>query len=676
MASTASIGGLISGLQTDDIINKMLEFGKKPITLLQNQQATLTTKLTAWQDINTRLLALRMTAQAVAPSIAFNAKNVSLSTADGSFADQYLGASVSPAASAGTYVVTVNKLAQAQQIQSQGFADLDTATIGTGTITVGVGTAAKAITIDSTNNTLGGLRDAINRAGVGVTATTIDLGSLGAHEYHMVLSSGSTGEAGAITWTPTLSGGAAPTWTTTTNAQDAEIVIGSGATATTVKKSNNSVNDVLNGVYLNLKQADPSKQIKITIGADTEAVKGNIKNLVAQYNSVIDAITSQFSYSADTKQSGALMGDFTLQDMQQNLQSGMLGVVAGLPGGMSTLSQIGITTDTSDHLVLDETKFGSALSSNPEGVMKLFAENGQATDYSISYAGSGTSTKTTGTGGAYKIRIDRVAQQARVTAGVAQTQNLAADETLTINGTAISLTSGMTASQVVEEINKNTGKTGVIASRTQADGTGTGDYLSLKRSSYGAGYNITAISTLSNGGGTPVTNTTGLGYQTVSTTNAEGEARTGTGNAGADVAGAFGVTVNGITTWENATGYGQMLTGNSGNANTDGLKIQASTATTGEHGSITLTRGVGKALVDTLDFVTGTSGAVTTAEDSITKQITDLKTEIDDKNAWLTRYEDQLRAQFSDLEAKMGAMKNQGDYLASQFAAMSKDSSK
>jgi flagellar hook-associated protein 2 len=164
-----SVSGLVSGLDTDAIIAKMLEYGQKPIKLLQNKQTTYTDQLTAWQDFNTRLLALRTKAGALSNSYNFKDKTATSSDTSSLTVSAYTDAVV------GTYTISVDRLAQAEQIQSQGYADLDTTTIGTGKLTVGVGDAAKEITIDTTNNTLSGLKDAINRAGVGVTASIVDL---------------------------------------------------------------------------------------------------------------------------------------------------------------------------------------------------------------------------------------------------------------------------------------------------------------------------------------------------------------------------------------------------------------------------------------------------------------------------------------------------------------------
>jgi flagellar hook-associated protein 2 len=667
-SSLGSISGIVSGLDTTSIISKLQAYAQKPIDLLTTQQTDATSKLTAWQDLNTRLLALKIKADALASPTSFQAKAATVSS------DSALSVSATSEAVAGSTTITVNRLAQAQVEQSQGYSDTGTTTVGTGTVTVGVGAAAKQITINSSNNTLSGLRDAINSAGVGVTASITDLGSLSTHDYHLVLTSNTTGEANAVTWTPTLSGGTAPTWTTTTAASDASITVGSGSTATTLTKSSNTISDVMSGVTLNLKAADVSNPVTVTITADTSGMSTAISDFVDQYNSVVNTISAQFAYSSDTQTSGALMGDYTLQSIQSDL-SQVLNVVPGLSSDANSLTQIGFTMASDGTLSVDQDTLSSALASNPDSVMNLFAGRGTSSDQSIQYLSSANATVENGGTSGYAVRIDQVATQSHITSGVAQTDSLAADETLTVNGTAISLTAGMTGQQVLDTINSYSNSTGVTASRTGADGTGSGNYLTLTRNNYGSSGHITAVSTVSNGGASPVTSSSGIGDTQVTEANGAGESGQGTAVAGVDIAGAFGVTVNGVTTWETATGSGQVLMGASGNANTAGLSVLSTATTTGQHGAVTITRGAGASFSKLLSDLTGSTGAVTTAEDAINSQISDLKTTITTQTDSMNAYIDQIQTEFNDMESKLSTLKSTGDYLTAQFTALTNSTS-
>src|SRR5205823_11756951 len=129
-------------------------------------------------------------------------------------------------AAPGDYVVSVQSLARAHQVVSQGYGDIGTTTIGTGTFTITAAGQSTTIQVDSSNNTLGGLRDAINRANTNVQASIVQDGDA---SYRLMISSKQTGTANALTINSTLSGGTDPTFNDLQTAKDARVTLGSGA---------------------------------------------------------------------------------------------------------------------------------------------------------------------------------------------------------------------------------------------------------------------------------------------------------------------------------------------------------------------------------------------------------------------------------------------------------------
>jgi len=240
---------------------------------------------------------------------------------------------------------------------------------------------------------------------------------------------------------------------------------------------------------------------------------------------------------------------------------------------------------------------------------------------------------------------------------VAQTGALAADEVLTINGTSVNLTAGMTLDQVVSAINAKSSTTGVTASATGANGEGTGQYLTLTSLSYGSLSTVSAVSSQSAYAGS-----TGIGTVTVTQANPAGESGSGTGASGQDVQG----TING----EPATGSGQVLTGQDGNPNTAGLRLLVTAQTTGDHGVVNVTRGIADAVDQLLAFVTDTTnGPVQTAQDGLNAQIEDVKREIEEMQERIDAATERLRKKFTDMEAALGKLQSQGNYLSAQIAA-------
>ncbi|GEM_PF-1072157 len=116
-------------------------------------------------------------------------------------------ASVTGSPVAGNYTVTVTQLAQAQITASQGYASTSD-TVGTGTITLTIDGVAHPITIDSGNDTLSGVANAINSANLGVSAQVVNTGLPGA-PYRLELLANQTGVANGFQVSSSLSGGTA-----------------------------------------------------------------------------------------------------------------------------------------------------------------------------------------------------------------------------------------------------------------------------------------------------------------------------------------------------------------------------------------------------------------------------------------------------------------------------------
>jgi len=198
-----------SGINYTSILNALDQALSEPIALMQAQETPLNNQLSAWQTIGTDVSALNSAAAALGqPSLyqtyTATSSNTSVATA-----------TASSSAIPGTYNFTVNQLAQASEIASQGIASTST-TIGTGTFGITVNGTTTNVSITSSNDTLSGLAQAINNAGAGVSAAVISDGSSN-NPYKLVLTSNTTGTNSAISVTNGLTGGTANLNFSTTN---------------------------------------------------------------------------------------------------------------------------------------------------------------------------------------------------------------------------------------------------------------------------------------------------------------------------------------------------------------------------------------------------------------------------------------------------------------------------
>lgn len=650
MQGVASVGGLISGIDVNSIIQKLSDVEAQVVQRYQTQQSTLRARQRAYQEANTRLTALKEAAANLSTASFFSARTA---TTDNPSA---VTVSSGNGSTPGEYQITVGTIARAHQTVSQSYGDLNATRLGTGTFTVTSAGVATSITLDASNNTLGGLRDAINAANSNVRASIVQDGD---SSYRLMIASKTAGTANALTVNSSLAGGTAPTLVDLQAATNATVTLGSGVNAINITRSTNSIRDLIPGVTLNLQSAAEGETVAVNVATDVTTIQAGVQKLVDQYNNALDYFNQQFKFNSETNAGGSLIGDYTLQGIQSEVQSTFSSAVSGLSGSATSLADVGISTEADGKLNFNTATFQTKFASDPDAVTRLFALTGKTTNTAVQF--SGASTDTIATGAAYDVTITQAARQARVTAGTALTGLLGANENLTINGTSVALTAGMTQAQVIDAINARSTQTGVSVRATAADGTGTGNYLSFFSNGYGSGTNVSVVSDLSSGGA----DTTGVGTVTATMSAPSGESGSGTGAVGLDVIG----TING----EAATGKGQVLLGNTGNANTAGLRLQITSDVVGTLGSVQVFGGAAYSASRVLNRITDTiSGPLKTEQDTIDARISDIQDIIDRQAETIRRNSDNMRLKFNRMEAIMGRLQNQSAYLTSQLSSNNK----
>lgn len=379
MASTGSIfnfSGIGSGFSTDTILQKMLDVVKAPIQGYQTRQASITQEQSAWRNINTRVLGLGTAADALKSDDVYQSRQAASSDAT------ILTATAGAGQAHGNYTLSVESLAQNHQQISQAYAASDSV-LGTGSITVKVGSGTfNPITIDSSNNTLSGIRDAINKAGVGVAASIIDAGeAAGSSRYRLSLSSNTSGSSGQIDATFSLSGTSTPVMSDLVAAQDAHVKLGTGASALDIYSSSNTITNALDGVSLNLVSASPGKTINVNVTQNTAPARQAVQNFLDQYNALSDVFKSNNSYDSTTQTSGVLFGDSTMQSLQGDIISKVT-ASRDVGGGLNSLTSMGITLDDKGKLSITDTAAFEKALANPTDMKKLFTDsnNGIATN--------------------------------------------------------------------------------------------------------------------------------------------------------------------------------------------------------------------------------------------------------------------------------------------------------
>jgi flagellar hook-associated protein 2 len=649
MSGLMSIGGLASGLQTDSILASLEQIARAPITRMKQRQTQLLSRSQAWNTANTRLLAIKERAAALADLRSQMTISASSSTST-------VAVSANSSAVAGNYTFTVNSLATYHQLTSQEFNDEDVTSVGSGDFSITVGD--ETTTIDASGMTLTELRDAINDSEAAAKAFIVSDGAA-TPKYRLVLTAQEEGTAGEMTIASTLTGGTAPTMATLVAASDTQLTFGTGANAFTVTRTGKTLTDVIPGVTINLTDDALGNTATVTVTSSTDGIKSAIQEFVTQYNNYIDFVAQQFSYNEETNATGALFGESRLQQVISDMYSALMNPVSNLTGSITSAIHIGLSTGTGGKLTIDTAELDAALADNLDGVFKLFENSGTATHSAVSYIASTTDTAASDATG-YAVNITQAARQAQLifdTSGVGLPETLGQDETLTINDETIALTMGMTRAQVVEAINAKASVTNVVASLTDATGSGTGNYLSLKHTEYGPDYSIVVSSDVAAGA-----TSTGIG------TSQRSEMLPGTGNAGL-----IGLNVLGTINGESASGDGQLLTSTTGDA--EGLKIRITATAPGDYGTVVFTRAIGSTLESMMTSFTETDGLVENATESLQEQIDAIDEDIQRVEESVAREIARMRAQFNAMEVTMGRLQSQASQLSGLIAQFGTSSS-
>jgi len=359
--ATFSVSGLVSGIDYEDMISKIMELEHKPITRMQDQQADYNKQISVYGDLSAKLAALKTAAEGLKTASSFYARQASSSD------ETVFEAAAGSQAAAGNYTITVTTLAQAHRIaSSQVSAETGTVSTSSGnfSFTVGGGPAT-TVAVDATT-TLANLRDAINEADGDAEASIINDGT----GYRLVLTSRESGASNAIVVTENatslgLPSGPVSGGTTLQAAQDAAFSIDSLA----MTRSSNTVADAISGVTITLKK-DGAGTLSVT--NDTEAIRKKVEDFVTAYNDVVSLVATNAVYDTTANEGGPLTGEATARDIVSRLQ-GIVGTrVSGLPESMRILAQIGLKTGTDGKLSIDGAVLDDRIATDLDGINDLF----------------------------------------------------------------------------------------------------------------------------------------------------------------------------------------------------------------------------------------------------------------------------------------------------------------
>lgn len=668
--STVSTGSV---LDVNSLVSQLMTVEARPFVAMQDKEKALTAQLSAYGTLSGALGAFQTTVTALSDATKYNVANASSSDSG------VVTASAGKDTVKGNYSINVLQLAQAQTITAAGQLN-KTALIGSGAATVltfefgsitgapvdGTYTgatfaqdparAAATVTIDSSNNSLQGIADAINKAGIGVKANIISDGS--AAPSRLVLTSEKSGETSSMKIS--VDGDAALSdllsyapdgvqkMTQSNAAQNAKLSVNGVA----ITSPTNTVEEAIPGVTLTLLKGGTSttgvaSTSSVSVTNDTSGIKTALANFVKSYNELNATVNQLTAVTPGLKQGaartgGPLVGDSTTLTLQASLRKMFAAPVPGLDSTYNNLSQLGVAFQKDGTLKLDTGKLQTAIDTNVTDVTKLLATAGATTDSLVNFVSS-TTNSSVGTKG---ISISQLATQGNLKGSTAAGLNIVAGSNdqlaLTINGVTANATlipGNYTAASLAAHLQSIiNGAPGLSTSGAGVTVTQDGGVFSITSTKYGS---VSKVDISGNGAADL------LGTPTLT--------------AGVDVAGTIGSAP--------ATGSGQQLTGAAGSGSS-GIVVQITGGNLGDRGTVNISKGIGALFNAVNDSFLGATGTIQNKNDGINKSVADIGKQRDALNIRLTLTEARYRKQYSSLDVTLAGMNSTSNFLTQQLAAL------
>lgn len=384
MASISSLG-IGANLPLDTLLTNLTTAEKARLTPITQQQSANTARLTAYGTLKSALEKFQTANATLNDANLFKSTTAKSSSTD-------LTVSTAAGAAAGKYTINVSKLAQAQSLTTNTLITsskdaLGDPSVAERTVTI-YQTSRKEpleIKLNSDQTSLEGIRDAINEADGGVSASIVKVKD---NNYQLVLTSAETGTDSEmvinVNGDAKLSGligynGTSGGMDVLVKAQNAELTVNN----INIVRQNNTITDAPEGVTLNLTKE--VSNVTVTIEKSNDQSKAAIKGWVDAYNSLIDTFNSLTKYTAvdagaeaQNTSNGALLGDTVVR----TIQTGLRGMFTQGDGSSAykTLTEIGITADgATGKLKIDDTKLTKALNENASATRLLLVGDGKET---------------------------------------------------------------------------------------------------------------------------------------------------------------------------------------------------------------------------------------------------------------------------------------------------------
>ena len=371
-----------SGLNVTQIVDALVDAERVPKQeKIDEAKETASVKISALGSLKNELSVFQANTNLldgqIGLALSSSTSNVTLSRTDSSLASEF------------NHTINVSSIATGQVLNfdngGSGFSST-TSDIGIDSLTIDLGTwaAGPSFTSNGTSSTLTlttgatsltDVRDAINNATIGVTASIIEVST---GSYSLMVKS-PEGAANAMRITTSLSGSAvdvmkydpentgtfADTATQVINAADAAFTIDGIA----VTRASNTITDLFSGVTLELKNISASdigtNQTISSTYSETDAF-ATLETVVSEINYLLSFLKEQSKPGANGEDGGPLHGDHFIRFTENKIKNLTSTAIAGYDTSEIYLSNFGVVTELDGTLSIDERRFKEYFSENPE----------------------------------------------------------------------------------------------------------------------------------------------------------------------------------------------------------------------------------------------------------------------------------------------------------------------
>ena len=649
MSAVSSLG-VGSGLDIRQIVDDLVAAERAPTeNRIERQEERLETEISAFGKVQSLMGDFQSTVAELQDPDSFVSRDTSSSS-------DAVGISAGDNAEDGSWDVEVEQLARAQRSVLRGdiaIEDRDEP-LGTGEITIESGDRVSNIVIDEDNQTLEGIRDAINESTAGVDASIINDGT----GQRLVLNGQEEGEAGAFSMD--VEGDLAAVLNPDGEgvleedafdvdplqaAQDAEFSV-DGLTMT---RSSNQVDDVLDDITLDLEGVTDGPAT-VSVSTDSAGIQSQVEGFVEAFNEFQGGISELTNFDPETEEAGPLNGESSVTGIVSQLRNTITEPVEALEGrAVRSMADIGILTTRDGSLELDPSRLDDAVREDPEAVTALFAENGIVDGEGFSFDGATSATEP----GQFAVNVDEAPARAALQFesddfDFTEPPDSDRDFRVAVDGV----------------------ESGVLT--LPAEDFETGEELARALQSLingdealnDAGAQAT-VSFDGDGGFTMESRTLGEDSTIEITEAADGpndiggqlNFPVGEQATGLDVAG----TIGGIE----AEGSGGTLTGAMGAV--DGLSVQVDEGQEGDLGLLTFSTGLMADLDNRINALIGPQGSLTSREDSLNNQLSDLDEDRARLDQRMARVEDRYVQQFTAMDSMVAELQQTSEFLSQQL---------